>query len=146
MRDGQRLQDRQVAALLDDGVPYRQVAAQLGLSLGAVQRAEKRYRAAADTVESESSDPVLSLLTQADMRRLGIAELGELDALVRFRFLSLPVGSGAGDAARALFDHGRGSEAFAEWCWADDPAGPRAAFGAETVPFAPLDEGRSEQW
>jgi hypothetical protein len=29
--------------------------------------------------------------------------------------MGLPVGSAAGDAARALFDHGRGSNAFTAW-------------------------------
>jgi len=33
----------------------------------------------------------------------------------RYRVMGLPVGSAAGDAARALFDHGRGSNAFTAW-------------------------------
>jgi transposase len=44
MPDEQELQDRRVAALLSDGTSFRQVAASLGLSLGAVQRSARRAR------------------------------------------------------------------------------------------------------
>lgn len=112
------MQDRRVAAFLHDGVSYRQVAASLGMSLGAVQRAARRAR------ESSASrvvvtDPVLELLTPADMARLGVSAAdvaaGELSMVDRYRVLGLPETSEAGRAARDLFDHGRGGEAFTAW-------------------------------
>jgi hypothetical protein len=39
----------------------------------------------------------------------------ELSTSDRFRFMGLPAGSAASDAARKLFDHGRGEEAFTRW-------------------------------
>jgi hypothetical protein len=53
MPDDQEVQDRRVAAFLKEGLSYRQVAAMLGMSLGAVQASpaadpsgneRKRYR------------------------------------------------------------------------------------------------------
>ena len=56
-------------------------------------------------------DPILALLTEADVAVLGVSAgdvAAELSALVRFRLMGLPAGSAAaGNAARALFDHGR---------------------------------------
>jgi hypothetical protein len=66
-------------------------------------------------------DPVLALLTPADLTWLGVTaaevEAGRLGALRRYRFLGLR--SPAGAAARVLFDSGRGSDRFSEWCHAD---------------------------
>lgn len=116
--DDQELQDRRVAALLGDGVSFRQVAALLGLSLGAVQRAARRARSAR-SAGSATDDPILESLAPAEAAYLGLsAEVvaaGELSRLDRYRILSLPAGSAAGDAAREMFDHGRGGEAFDAW-------------------------------
>jgi hypothetical protein len=118
--DGQELQDRRVAALLDEGVSYRQVAAQLGMSLGGVQRAARRAR---ELLASRAAvaDPIVELLTPADLARLGVSAAdvaageSELSMLDRYRFLGLPQASAAGEAARDLFDHGRGTGPFAKW-------------------------------
>jgi hypothetical protein len=108
-------QDRRVAALLDDGVSYRQVAALLGMSLGAVQRAARRARGLLPASRAAVADPIVELLTFADMAHLRVSARGELSMLDRYRMLGLPEGSAAGDAARALFDHGRGGEALDRW-------------------------------
>jgi hypothetical protein len=101
--DDQQLQDRRVAALLDDGVSYRRVAALLGMSLGEVQRAARRARELL-ALRVAVADPIVELLAP-----------GELSMLDRYRFLGLPATSEAGRAARDLFDHGRGGEAFDAW-------------------------------
>lgn len=133
---GQNLQDRQVVALLGE-MSYRQVAAHLGMSLAGVQRAEKRYRQGSPA-EVGSVDPVVSLLTGPEMTRLHITpyDIG-VDALTRWRFLGLGADSAAGQAARAMFDHGRGGEVFAQWCWCDDP-GSRPGVGQQQVEDEPL--------
>lgn len=129
----------------EDTSSYRQVADYLGLSLVAVQRAEKRHKAAAQTVEVDVDDPIVSLLTDADMKCLHMTPYDvSLDTLQRCRFLSLPPDSAAGQAARGLFDHGRGLEVFAVWCWVDDPAGrpgvAPAASEDEPLPLSVRDE------
>ena len=79
-------------------------------------------------VAAVPADPIVALLTEADMAHLGSAGdvVGGLTALERYRVLCLPAGSAAGDAARALFDHGRGGDAWREWLHA----------GQEPVPVA----------
>ncbi len=97
------------------------------MSLGAVQRAAARVRQARVSAELTEvpADPVLSLLTAGDVEHLGVSAtdvVGGLTPLDRYRVLGLPAGT-AGDAARALFDHGRGAEAWHAWlhagtvCW-----------------------------
>lgn len=66
------------------------------------------------------------------MARLGVSAAGVaagLGAMERFRVLGLPAGSAAGDAARALFDHGHGGEAWSGWLnagegWVPTPGEP----------------------
>ncbi|OBF18010.1 hypothetical protein A5725_20040 [Mycobacterium kubicae] len=60
---------------------------------------------------------ILRLLTERDLKRLKVspAEVSRgLSALDKYRVLALL--SPAGDAARGLFDHGRGCKAFSRWC------------------------------
>jgi hypothetical protein len=66
----QELQDRRVATLLGDGVSFRQVAALLGLSLGAVQRSARRARELPAS-PAVVADPIVNLLTPADLEQLG---------------------------------------------------------------------------
>lgn len=103
--------------------------------LGGVQRALDRVEKAASPSAvvvaddaGESDDPILSLLTPLDVKRLGVtaedAARG-LSPLDRYRVLGLP--SAAGAAARELFDSGRGQAAFTSWL---RPAGEVVSAGA----------------
>jgi hypothetical protein len=63
-------------------------------------------------------DPIVALLSESDMARLAVSArdvAGRLSVLDRYRLFGLPAGSAAGDAARALFDHGRGADTWGEW-------------------------------
>lgn len=114
MGDGQELQDRRVAALLGEGVSFRQVAALLGLPLGVVQRSARQARALTPS-RVATADPIGALLSPADLEHLGVSAVDGLSMLDKYRFLGLPEGSAAGEAARRLFDHGRGSDAITAW-------------------------------
>ncbi|ASW90734.1 hypothetical protein A5626_08330 [Mycobacterium marseillense] len=79
-----------------------------------------------------SADPILSLLSSDDLAHLGVTPAdvaGGLNTLERYRFLSLPAGSAAGDAARRLFDHGRGEDAFTECVYAGTGGTPEDVLG-----------------
>ncbi len=142
--------DRRVAALLDkEGMSFRGVAALLGMSLGAVQRAATRARKAAVSAELAAvpSDPVLSLLSPDDVKRLGVTAAdvaGGLSKLARYRTLGLPRGSAAGAAARRLWDR---QEGWREWLGAGSVP---AATAGDPVPAhvrdARIVELRREGW
>lgn len=120
------LRDAEIARLRGEGVSFREIARRCGCSLGSVQKAvariNKRWASSAATAvhdeSARSTDPILRLLTAEDMQRLKVTaeevSLG-LSPLDRYRILGLPQGSGAGDAARVLFDHGRNAEVFDAW-------------------------------
>ncbi|OBF70498.1 hypothetical protein A5750_23285 [Mycobacterium sp. 852002-51613_SCH5001154] len=119
--------DREVAELRAEGYTFRRIAETLGRSLGSVQRSWRRAQVqkAADGGDgvAAADDPILYLLTSDDLAWLRVmpseVAIG-LSALERYRFLGLPAGSAAGDAARAMFDHGRGEAAFTEWVYGRD--------------------------
>jgi transcriptional regulator with XRE-family HTH domain len=118
------LVEKRIRALRAQGLSIREIARELGLSRMRVQRvlasspAVPLVPADGDSA-SVAGDPVVSLLTDADLARLGVSRAvmaaGELDALTRYRMLGLPAGSAAGEAARTLFDHGRGGQAWDAW-------------------------------
>jgi hypothetical protein len=96
------------------------------------------------------ADPVLALLTEVDLEHLGVsaAEVaGGLTALDRYRIMGLPPDSAAGDAARGLFDHGRGGDAWTAWLHAGRSP---VKVAAEPVPAHVRDERiielRREGW
>jgi DNA-binding CsgD family transcriptional regulator len=125
--------DRRALALIEDGVSYRQVAKTLGLSVPGVQRAVKRARVAAGVGAPGGGDPIISLLTSEDMAELGVSAAdvaAGLNPLQRYRVMYLRP-SAAGDAARELFDHGRGGEAWGAWVRANADAEPVRAAGGE---------------
>lgn len=85
----------------------------LAEALGGVQRAARRARES-PVSRVAVADPIVELLTPADMEHLGVSAAdagGELSMLDKYRILGLPP-SEAGHAARQLFDHGRGADAF----------------------------------
>jgi hypothetical protein len=62
---------------------------------------------------------------------LSAAEVSRgLSVLERYRIMGLPPESAAGDAARRLFNHGRGGDAWTVWLRAGsaEPAAPTAGF------------------
>jgi Homeodomain-like domain len=114
------LVEQQIRALKAEGFSVREIARELGLSRMKVHRVLAAPPATAVPVSAELSesgqshvapDPILSLLTEADMAHLHVeaADVAAgLDALTRYRMMGLPPGSAAGDAARALFDSSSG--------------------------------------
>jgi DNA-binding CsgD family transcriptional regulator len=101
-----------------EGFSVREIARELGLSRMKVHRALSASPAApaADAVPAVSDDPIMSLLTEADLECLGVSAADlvvGLSALDKYRCLGLS--SAAGERARALFDHGRGRDAWSRW-------------------------------
>jgi hypothetical protein len=116
------LVEQGIRALRAEGFSVREIARELGLSRMKVHRVLMASAAAAadepPPVPVVSDDPILALLTEADMAWLGVSAADAaagLDPLQRYRMLGLPAGSKAGDAARKLGDHGRAGDAFAVW-------------------------------
>jgi lambda repressor-like predicted transcriptional regulator len=143
--------DQQAAGLRAEGYSFRAIAKRLGMSLGAVQRALQRAEKAPAVTPSSvaaGGDPVVALLTNDDLAHLGVSAGDVLNALDRYRFLGLPEGSAAGDAARRLFDHGRNDAAFTAWLY--EGAGEPVPVRGEPLPAHVRDkrivELRREGW
>jgi hypothetical protein len=108
--------------LAADGWSVRAIAKELRVNRGKVHRVLMAHRGGAAVVDPANAsvaeeDPILSLLTADDLRRLGGVSRAQvavgLTTLERYRILGLQ--SPAGDACRALFDHGRNAEVFDAW-------------------------------
>jgi transcriptional regulator with XRE-family HTH domain len=101
------------------GESVRQIAAAMELSKSYVHKILARLRSVPDQpVGDGCSDPIVALLTEQDLAHLGVSAAdvsSGLSALERYRILGLPAGSAARDAARELFDHGRGGDAWRQW-------------------------------
>jgi hypothetical protein len=116
---------QQIRALKAEGFSVREIARELGLSRMKVHRMLAALPPAdignSPNIETAvPADPTVALLTEADMAwlRVSAAEVSRgLNALERYRIMGLPAGSAAGDEARALFDSGRGEEAFIRWLY-----------------------------
>ena len=108
----------------DEGFSVREIARELGLSRMKVHR----VLMASPTVPSVSDDPLVALLTEADVAHLGLSAAdvaGGLNALQRYRMLGLPTGSAAGDAVRALAYRRGGEDGFGAWLHTGAAAGPQ---------------------
>jgi Helix-turn-helix domain of resolvase len=105
--------EHQIRAMRAEGFSVREIARELGLSRMKVHR-----KLIASPAVPVPADSVLAVLTEPDRAHLGVtagAVAGGLSKLDRYRMLGLPQGSAAGDAARRLFDHGRGGDAWGAW-------------------------------
>lgn len=146
--------EERIRALSAQGLTGRQIARQLGINRGRVQRllaASPPPARSGSTVVALDADPITSLLTAAEWGRLGVSGDGGgrvLNALERHRLMGLPVGSAAGDAVRLLFDHGRNTAAFNEWVFLG--AGEPVPVPGEPMPGHIRDERivalRAEGW
>lgn len=77
--EAQRNRDAEVARLRRAGVPFRTIAERLGMSLGAVQKAVRRYQKLADAFATGQAGDVLWALSAEDVTV--VADIGRLDAL-----------------------------------------------------------------
>ncbi len=145
--------EERIRALSAEGLSIRQIARQLGINRGRVQRmlaASPPPARSGSTVVALDSDPITSLLTAAEWARLGVSGGGArgLNVLERYRLMGLPVGSAAGDAVRLLFDHGRNTAAFDEWVFLG--AGESVPVPGEPMPGHVRDDRivalRAEGW
>ena len=92
--EAQRARDAEVAGLRRSGVPFRQIAAALGMSLGSVQKALAR---ATKSSQQESASAVLAdeRVYAEDLTREQLEDFNvwrQLDPLERFRFAHIPGG------------------------------------------------------
>ena len=115
--------EERIRALSAEGLSIRQIAAELRINRGKVHRvlaASTDASSGSAVAAVDTVDPILLLLTEADSAHLGFSAddvAAGLSMLERYRVLGLPSGSAAGEAARALFDHGRGEDAFSDWLY-----------------------------